>query len=304
MTRAREEKYLAKGRREMRAVSERRGSSISSAQHSTAPAAAAVEGRDREEKTGRRRERKEEEICVVFLVSNTKTAETCARRWREERRETKNIFVFTFEIPITSLMFACCNRFVINESFSFPISYRLISNKFSIAFRYGRFYPVVWYFFAKVPMLPNCSNCFSRSMSSHRTNGRRILCEIDSILSSSIEDTLLGRSIAFIQCERKTKNSLSHPNSSSSAFSPQTAAKREKISFSVQIRDDVRRSPPVEPSMIRRAMRENVLVRRWHSRTKKHFGWNVTSSQRRLKFVRMPFACVVARLSRSCFMSA
>lgn len=46
-----------------------------------------------------------------------------------------------------------------------------------------------------------------------------------------------------------------------------------------------RQSPPVAASTIRRAMWENVLVRRWHSRTKKHFGWNVTSSQRREKFV-------------------
>lgn len=43
-----------------------------------------------------------------------------------------------FENPISRFMFACCNRFVINESFSFPISYRLIFNKFSVRLEASR----------------------------------------------------------------------------------------------------------------------------------------------------------------------
>lgn len=38
--------------------------------------------------------------------------------------------IYVFENPISCFMVACCNRFVINESFSFPISYRLIFNNF------------------------------------------------------------------------------------------------------------------------------------------------------------------------------
>lgn len=63
-------------------------------------------------RTAARRTGKEEEICFlcVFGIQQRKC--------------------FFFENPISRFMFACCNRFVINESFSFPISYRLIFNKF------------------------------------------------------------------------------------------------------------------------------------------------------------------------------
>lgn len=65
----------------------------------------------------------------------------------------------------------------------------------------------------------------------------------------------------------------------------------------VQIRetpDKVSSKPPSWSVYDSQTVVENVLVRWWHSRTKKHFGWNVTSSQRRMKFVRrfvVSFSC-------------
>lgn len=55
------------------------------------------------------------------------------RKYRGEKRRRNVLCVFGihfFENPISRFMSAYCNRFVINESFTFPISYRLIFNKF------------------------------------------------------------------------------------------------------------------------------------------------------------------------------
>lgn len=69
--------------------------------------------------------------CLKAPLRGRRTAGSKSKqKYRGEKEEEMFFGIQFFENPISRFMSAYCNRFVINESCSFPISYRLIFNKF------------------------------------------------------------------------------------------------------------------------------------------------------------------------------
>lgn len=139
-----------------------------------------------------------------------------------------------FENPIACFMFACCNRFVINESFSFPISYRLIFNKCSAV----RLKLLAW------------------------GAQRHVSCSIFKFYYSTIVISSWCFPSANVLCESFPTTQFNE----SSYFLHQPHSIEET---------------PLTWISIRRREGKSVLVRSWHSRAEKRFGWNVTSAQKK-----------------------